>query len=95
MALWGSVQSMKQSLENNRALLKSHKSLKKQLDEKYIKLNHNTKLEFKKVSEEELDIIKSKIRKDAKKARIKSAVLSILALVIVVLIIIIGLTIKT
>lgn len=82
----GIMQSMKLSLEQNRALLKSKKSLKNKLQEKGIELKTPKKLEFKEVSEEELKAIKAKIRQDYKRSRrLKLMVFSIIAVIIVIL----------
>lgn len=66
MLLFGPIGAMKQSLEQNRAMLKSRKSLKKRLDENGINFKKSP-IEIRKVeiSNEEMELIREKIRLDA------------------------------
>ena len=72
MSFGGAVAAMKQSFEQNRALLKSHRSLKKQLDEKGLSYKKSSRqLKYKEVSPEELELIKAKIRMDAQMDKLR------------------------
>ncbi|RKD89873.1 hypothetical protein [Mangrovibacterium diazotrophicum] len=84
--MWGAIAAMKQSLDQNRAQLKHHRSMKKQLDDKGLTTKIGMDLEFKKVSDKELEQIKAKIRKDAKAATIRATIAGvILSLIIAVI----------
>ena len=60
MPLWGAIQEMKHSLEQNRALAKRKDPLRKHIENKGHKLEYIEKeLSFKEVSEEDLESIKA------------------------------------
>lgn len=61
----GSMSAANQSLKQNRALLKRRSF--KDIRNLYLQSSGKTKLEFKKVSSEELTLIKDRIRKQHKK----------------------------
>jgi hypothetical protein len=82
----GSMASAILSLKQNRALLKKRKI--KDIKQLLYENSGKTQLEFKQVTSEELEVIKTKIREDAK-SRIKKEIIVSLVLTIVILALII------
>lgn len=82
MSFAGAVAAMKQSFDNNRAMLKSHRSVKMNLKNKglYSK-GSRLMLQYKEVNPEDLALIKTKIRLsveiDSLRLRIASLILAI------------------
>ena len=74
MPLWGAIQEMKKSYEQNKAMLKSRGSLKEKLKETGAFTSSAKKLNFKEVSEDELALIRKKFRKKAKESLKKQIV---------------------
>lgn len=67
----GAIQGMKQSVDDNRSLLKSRKSLKSKLEDKgYNSLSKHEAKIHEKIDEKKLQAIKDKIRRDAKRKNI-------------------------
>lgn len=72
----GSMLHALKSLKNNRALLKKRKS--RSQNELLLDATGKTKVEFKEVEPEELERIKSEIRKEARKSKIRELIICIL-----------------
>lgn len=84
----GSILAMIQSLKANKALLKRKKSFHYKNEFHSAELNEKNKLEFRKISEEELQILRKKYRKDRIKETLKSTIVFLILLGIVVLVLI-------
>lgn len=80
MSSAGTIASAIQSLKENRALLKRRKL--KNIRDLVFATSGKTELEFKEISPKEMELIKSKIRKDAKRAAKVEAVIYFVSITI-------------